>query len=711
LIHCGQQWPLSSPFWEISMQQQLRELCVSTIRLLSADMVERANSGHPGAPMGLADAAFVLWTEFLRYNPDDPEWVNRDRFVLSVGHASALLYSMLHLSGYDLPLEELQRFRQLQSQTPGHPEFRVTPGVECTTGPLGAGFGNGVGMALAAKMHAARFNDEQHPLINPSIYVMCSDGDMQEGVSSEAASLAGHLGLGNLIAIYDSNQITIAGEARLAMSENVGKRFEAYGWHVQECDGHDHAQISQSIQSAQNVTNQPSLIIARTTIGKGAPNKQGSSGVHGAPLGADELQATRAALNWGDHENFYVPQEVYEVFEQRKAVNLDAYEAWQASFTAWQTANAEKATAWSQQWEPRWSDTELLEQFIPVVQDSVDATRSLSGKVMQKAAELLPAFVGGSADLEPSTKTLLKEFSSVTPATLESNDLPDPSFRGRNIHFGIREHAMGSIVNGLALFGGFRPFGSTFLVFSDYMRPSIRLAALSGLPSVFVFTHDSYAVGEDGPTHQPIEHAWALRLIPELEVWRPADALETAAAWASCLGKDHELTPTALLLTRQKTEPLVRREEFEAQELLQGAYIVQDFDYQSTRGREYQLSDSSIPGIVILSTGSEGGAAQQVRHMLQAVGIPIRHVSAPCIEMIDYEDGDFQEYLFPQGALVVSVEAGVEGPWRKYADYLLGYSDFGASAPHSDLQREFGFEPEQLRDTLLEWLKEDGIIE
>ena len=692
------------------MQAQLREQCANTIRLLAADMVQSANSGHPGAPMGLADITLALWTEFLRYNPDQPDWVNRDRFVLSAGHASALLYAMLHLAGYDLPMEELKRFRQWDSRTPGHPEFRLTDGVECTTGPLGAGFSNGVGMALAAKMHAARFNDQDFPLITANIYVLCSDGDLQEGVSAESAALAGHLGLGNLIAIYDSNQITIAGDARLSMSENVGQRFEAYGWHVQQCNGHDHDQIVQAVEAARTEGGKPSLIIAKTTIGKGSPNKQGTSDVHGSPLGDEELAATKEALGWEHSERFYVPDEVREVFANRKAENIEEYDHWQELFSQWQSAHPEKAKIWNQQWEPPYGEDQLLEELIPAVADKLDATRSLSGLVIQQAAMLLPGLVGGAADLEPSTKTLIKNAPSIVPASLYSQVLPDPSFSGRNIHFGIREHAMGSIVNGISLFGGFQVFGSTFLVFSDYMRPSLRLAALSGISSIFVFTHDSYAVGEDGPTHQPIEHAWALRLIPELEVWRPSDALETAAAWAYVLGRDHVFTPAAILLTRQKTAVLERMEDFDPRDMLRGAYIVQDFSYELDEKAAYSLKNPDCPGLVLISTGSEGGATQQLRLELQQLGIPTRHVSMPCIEAMEYEDPSFQDYLFPADSLVVSIEAGSEGPWRKYADYLLGYSDFGASAPEKELRNQFGFEPEQLRDTLIEWLKEDGVI-
>ena len=522
---------------------ELRQSCVNTIRFLAADAVEKAKSGHPGAPMGMADMAFVLWNQFLRYDPDDPQWPNRDRFVLSAGHASMLLYSLLHLAGYKLTMEDIQNFRQWKSLTPGHPEYGLTPGVECTTGPLGSGFSNAAGMALGAKMMGARFNSSKDTLIDSRIFVLCSDGDMQEGIASETASLAGHLGLGNLIALYDSNDITIAGDAGLAMSEDVGRRFEAYGWHVQHCDGHNHDKIAVCLEEALRVPMKPSLIVAKTIIGKGAPTKEGTAGSHGAPLGADEIRSAKQALGWEEKPDFYVPDEVREVFEERKKNLKLQHQEWEKRLTNWKKSNPELAELWDSHWDKKLPDN-LLNQLIETIDGEEDATRNLSGKVIQKMAELIPSLVGGSADLEPSNKTLIKSAESIRPASSNSNSIPDPSFSGRNIHFGIREHAMGGITNGLALYGAWRPFCGTFAVFSDFMRPSVRLAAISKLSSIFVFTHDSYGVGEDGPTHQPVEQLWALRLIPELEVWRPADAIETAAAWNFCLQNTNDLRKT-----------------------------------------------------------------------------------------------------------------------------------------------------------------------
>ena len=691
----------------MTLDEELRKQCVNTIRFLAADAVQKAQSGHPGAPMGMADIAFVLWTEFLRYHPQDPLWVNRDRFVLSAGHASMLLYAMLHLSEYDLSLEEIKNFRQWDSKTPGHPEYRSTPGVECTTGPLGAGFANAVGMALAAKMMGARFNNEQVSLIDSLIYVLCSDGDLQEGVTAEAASFAGHLGLGNLVAIYDSNQITIAGDLQLSMTEDIGKRFEAYGWHVQHCDGHDHSELTQSIRQAQQANQQPSLIIARTIIGKGSPTKAGQASSHGAPLGETEILTAKKALGWSE-EPFLVPEAVREVFQNRNKENLAVYQKWHKKLANWQEIAPEQAQLWHQHWQ-REVPTDLLQQLIASVTGLEDATRNLSGKVIQKAATLIPALIGGSADLEGSTKTLIQNAESIRKSAINSLPFSDPAFLGRNIHYGIREHAMGSITNGLNLYGSWKAFSGTFLVFSDYMRPSLRLAALSEIPSIFVFTHDSYAVGEDGPTHQPVEHHWALRLIPGLEVWRPADAIETAAAWAQALSHTH--IPSALLLTRQKTATLQRPKDFQPEVIQRGAYLVADFDDQLTQKRTFQLIDPNSPGIILISTGSEGGTTQQLRHLLQESGVPTRHVSMPCVERFDNESDEYQQEIIIPGVLVVAIEAGCSGPWIKYADYLIGQDNFGASAPIKVLDREFGFEPEQLKDTLIDWLVEDGIIE
>ncbi len=677
---------------------ELRQSCVNTIRFLAADAVEKAKSGHPGAPMGMADMAFVLWNQFLRYDPDDPQWPNRDRFVLSAGHASMLLYSLLHLAGYKLTMEDIQNFRQWKSLTPGHPEYGLTPGVECTTGPLGSGFSNAAGMALGAKMMGARFNSSNDTLIDSRIFVLCSDGDMQEGIASETASLAGHLGIGNLIALYDSNNITIAGDAGLAMSEDVGRRFEAYGWHVQHCDGHNHDKIAVCLEEALRVPMKPSLIVAKTIIGKGAPTKEGTAGSHGAPLGADEIRSAKQALGWEEKPDFYVPDEVREVFEERKKNLKLQHQEWEKRQTNWKKSNPELAELWDSHWDKKLPDN-LLNQLIETIDGEEDATRNLSGKVIQKMAELIPSLVGGSADLEPSNKTLIKSAESIRPASSDSNSIPDPSFSGRNIHFGIREHAMGGITNGLALYGAWRPFCGTFAVFSDFMRPSVRLAAISKLSSIFVFTHDSYGVGEDGPTHQPVEQLWTLRLIPELEVWRPADAIETAAAWNFCLQNTNALSakPGALFLTRQKTETLMRDKDFDSSIISKGGYTV------SGGSEDY-------PDLVLVSTGSEGGAVQAAKKALEGHDVSVRHVSIPCLERFQEQPEEYQWTVLPPSSIIVVVEAGVTGPWMQFADDVIGLDRYGASAPIKVLQQQFGFTSEKLYEELVIILQENGIL-
>ncbi|MGK5093244.1 transketolase [Deltaproteobacteria bacterium TL4] len=673
---------------------ELREKCVNTIRFLAADAIQKANSGHPGAPMGTADIAFVLWNRFLRFNPQGPAWPNRDRFVLSGGHGSMLLYSLLHLSGYALGLEELKEFRQWGSITPGHPEYGMTPGVECTTGPLGTGIGNAVGMALAGKMMGARFNTESVSLVDATIYALCGDGDLQEGVSAEAASFAGHLKLGNLTLIYDSNDITIAGGLKLSMSEDVGKRFEAYGWHVQHCDGHNHEEIAACLTRANQTTLKPSLIIAKTIIGKGAPTKAGTSSIHGSPLGVDELAAAKKAAGWDPERAFFVPQEVRDVFNERNAENLKLYKAWHDVYQKWRQEAPEKAKLWDAHWNGLVPEN-LLKELVAAVAGKEDATRVLSGQVLQTAAKLVPSLIGGSADLEPSTLTLIKGESSIVPASVSSPQQPDPSFKGRNIHFGIREHAMGAICNGLNLFGSFRSYCSTFAVFSDYMRPTLRLAALSHIPTIFIFTHDSFWVGEDGPTHQPIEQAWALRIIPNLDVWRPADAIETAAAWAYGLSDLAKKTPQALLLTRQNITTLKRAADFKPEEIWKGGYLVAE-------------AEGAAPKVVLLGTGSENGVLQTVREKLQQSGIPTRHVSMPCLERFLAQPQDYQRQLLPKSAVVIAVEAGVSGPWYQFADYVIGRDDFGLSAPGKLLAEKFGFTAEPLTDNIKAWLETNG---
>ena len=671
----------------------LAQRCVHTIRFLVADAVQQANSGHPGTPMALADLALVLWTRFLRYNPEVPDWPDRDRFVLSIGHASMLQYAMLHLAGYDLSLDEITQFRQWESRTPGHPEVGRTPGVECTTGPLGAGFGNSVGMALAAKMLAARFNTAEQALITSRIFMFCSDGDLQEGLTAEAASFAGHLGLGNLIAVYDNNDITIGGRASLSMSENVGERFQAYGWHVQHCDGHDHEAIAVCYENALKATRQPSLIVAKTTIGIGTPTKADTPAAHGAPLGEQEIQQAKANVGWPENEKFLVPDEVRKVFQQRAEEGRSECNAWQHQYRRWRKKNHGQAQQWDWHWN-RSVPKSLLKELSKTLGNKEDATRNLSGMVIQTIAEQVPAFAGGSADLEPSTKTIIKNAESICPSSMDDANLPDPSFAGRNIHFGIREHAMGTITNGMALFGGWLPYCATFEVFADYMRPSLRLAAISHLPTTFVFTHDSIAVGEDGPTHQPVEQHWALRLIPNLEVWRPADAQEVAAAWYACLESANATIPKALLLTRQTIQHLKRPSNFQIGDILRGGYVVADCDEE--------------PEVILISTGSEGGAVQEARLLLLDTHLQVRHVSMPCLERFEQQDLEYQIEVLPLSVFIVVVEAGVTRPWYQYADHVIGINEYGASAPGGELMERYGFTGKEIADEVLDILEDDG---
>jgi len=657
---------------------ELRTKCVDTIRFLAADAVEQANSGHPGTPMGAADIAFVLWTEFLRHDPSAPQWMNRDRFVLSGGHASMLLYSMLHLSGYDLPLDELKKFRQWGSKTPGHPEYGHTVGVELTTGPLGAGFATSVGMALASKMLAARFN-EGETVVDSHVWGVCGDGDMQEGVTAEAASLAGHLGLGNLVFVYDCNGITIEGHLDVAMGEDVGRRFEAYGWYVQHVDGHDHESIRAALTLARKQTTRPSLIVATTVIGAGAPTKAGTHDVHGAPLGKAEMAAMRKARNWPE-ETFHVPEDVRAVFRSVADEGKRARLEWEARFARWRESHASLAQAWDVQMA-RKAPEDLPEQLVAAVGTKSDASRSLSGVVIQKATAIAPWLLGGAADLEPSTKTGIKGAASVVRASVASDELADASFAGRNLHFGIREHAMGSISNGMFLFGGFQTYCATFLVFSDYMRPPIRLAALSKLPTIFIFTHDSFWVGEDGPTHQPIEHLWSMRLIPELTLWRPADGLETAMAWAYAMARPDGEHPSVLILTRQKMPTLERPTTFALRDVWKGAYVATE-------------AEGGKPDVVIMATGSEVGPALDARKTLGSKGIRARVVSMPCVERFKQQPKSYRDTILPPGVRRVSVEAGRTDPWHQFlgADGLaIGLDHFGHSAPGEVLADKLGF--------------------
>jgi transketolase len=647
------------------MQIDLDQLSVNTIRTLAIDGVQKANSGHPGMPMGMADVAYVLWTQFLKHNPADPTWPNRDRFVLSAGHGSMLLYSLLHLTGYDLPLEQLQQFRQWGSHTPGHPEYGDTPGVETTTGPLGQGFATGVGMALAERILAAEFNRPGFEIVDHFTYAIVSDGDLMEGVSHEAASLAGHLGLGRIIYLYDDNKITIEGDTALTYSDNVRQRFDAYGWHVLDVDGHDRAAVAEAIRQAQAESECPSIIICRTHIGYGSPNRQDSAKAHGEPLGVDEVRLTKEALGWPADAQFLIPDEVLVHFRQAVDQGGQIEAAWEALFARYETTHPDLAAEWKRRlagelpvgWE------EKLPVFAP--EDGPIATRAAGGKVMTSIAPALPELVGGSADLHPSTKTYLSAYAAVKKG----------EYGGRNLHFGVREHAMAGILNGLALHGGLRPYGSTFLVFADYMRPSIRLAAMMRLPIIYVFTHDSIFVGEDGPTHQPVEQAAGLRIIPGLTVIRPADARETAAAWRTIV--EHRDGPVALLLSRQKLP------------ILTGA----DADGVARGG--YVIANADDPQVILVASGSEVETALEAQKLLAEEGIAGRVVSMPSWELFEAQPQDYRDSILPPEITArVAVEAGVPFGWDRYVGTqgeIVALNRFGASAPYQVLAEKWGF--------------------
>lgn len=653
-----------------TLDQRLAEKAVHTIKFLAVDAVEQANSGHPGMPMGAADIGFVLWTRFLRHDPTVPDWADRDRFVLSAGHGCMLLYSLLHLSGYDLPMSELKQFRQWGSATPGHPEFGHTVGVEATTGPLGQGISNAAGMALAAKMLAARFNGVgDFDPIRHRVFTIASDGDVMEGISGEAGSLAGHLKLGNLVALYDDNRITIEGQTSLAFSEDVGARYESYGWHVQHVDGHDHEEIAGAIERALAEAERPSLIACRTHIAHGSPAKQDTADSHGSPLGAEEVRAAKEAAGWPTDKLFHVPDDVRDFFRSQAEEGAALRTAWEEKMTAWRGAHPERAEAWDAVWSHACPEG-LADDLLEAAPTGAGATRAHSGAVIQVAAEKLPGLVGGSADLAPSTKTWIKESPAIGPG----------EYAGRNIHFGVREHAMGAIVNGMLYHGAFRPFGATFLIFSDYMRASVRLSALSGLPAIWVFTHDSIYVGEDGPTHEPVEQAWSLRLIPNLHVYRPADGYETALAWGMALTRTDG--PTALLLSRQKLPPVVREARGEIADPRRGAYLV--------------AGDDS-PDLVLAATGSEVALASAARDLLAADGKKANLVSIPCLEVAREQDPLHWKRLFPAGVPVVTVEAGCTEPWKSVAGrdgLTIGIDRFGASAPGNVIADHLGLTPE-----------------
>jgi len=649
----------------------LDQLCINTIRTLAMDAVEKAKSGHPGMPMGAAPMAYVLWTRFLRHNPRNPRWPNRDRFILSAGHGSMLLYSLLHLTGYDLPLEELKQFRQWGSRTPGHPEYGLTPGVEVTTGPLGSGFATGVGIAMAERYLADRYNRPGFPIIDHYTYAIVSDGDLMEGIASEAASLAGHLRLGKLIYLYDDNQISIEGSTDLAFSEDVAKRFEAYGWHVQRvADGNDIEAIAAAIAAARAEAERPSLIMVRTRIGYGSPNKENSPEAHGAPLGEEEVRRTKAAYGWPEDAQFLVPEEV----RAHMGAAVQRGQQWEAEWNdlfrryeeAYPAEAAELKRILSGQLPEGWHER------IPTFPAGGSmATRSASGKVLNAIAPVLPELVGGSADLAPSTNTYIQGAGDWVPG----------DFRGRNIHFGVRENAMGAALNGLSL-SGLRPYGGTFLVFSDYMRPTIRLAALMEQPVIYVFTHDSIGVGEDGPTHQPVEHLAALRAIPNLVVFRPADANETAVGWRLAL--ENRKGPFALILTRQNL-PVLDPEKARGAE--RGGYVLAE-------------ASSGRPEVILIATGSEVSVALGAREILEKEGIPTRVVSLPSWEIFDQQPKEYRDAVLPPEVTArVAVEAAVPMGWERYVGprgAVVGLSRFGASAPGKVLFEKFGFTPENV---------------
>lgn len=646
----------------------LDELSINTIRFLSVDAVEKAKSGHPGMPMGDAPMAYVLWSRFLRHNPGNPKWPNRDRFVLSAGHGSMLLYSLLHLTGYNMPLEELKNFRQWGSHTPGHPEYDIERGVETTTGPLGQGFANGVGMAMAERYLADRYNRPGFKLFDHFVYSIASDGDMMEGVSNEAASIAGHLGLGNIVCLYSDNKISIEGSTDLAFTEDVGKRFEAMNWHVQRVGGNDLAGIAGAIEAARAETTRPSLIMVRTNIGYGSPAKQDTSDAHGEPLGASEVKAAKERLDWPLEPLFHIPGEVLGSF--RKAVDRGkALEAeWSGLLERYAKEYPELASEVRGMVTGERADEWVKDIPVFAEKDGPVATRVASGKVLNAIAGKTPFLLGGSADLAPSTKTLLSGKGNFLPESV-----------GRNLHFGVREHAMGSILNGMALSRALVPYGATFLIFSDYMRPPIRLAALMNLQTVYVFTHDSIGLGEDGPTHQPVEQLTGLRAIPHLKVIRPADANETAEAWKTALLNTDG--PVALVLTRQNLPVLDRTKYAPASGLTRGAYVLEDCP-----GKD--------PDVILIATGSEVHIALESSAELAGNGVKVRVVSMPCCEIFEAEDQKYRDSVLPPDVRArVAIEAGSTMGWHRYTGSdgaVIGIERFGASAPYKTIYENLG---------------------
>lgn len=655
------------------------QLSINTIRTLSLDAIQKANSGHPGLPLGMAPAAYVLWTKFLRHNPKNPKWFNRDRFLLSAGHGSMLLYSLLHLTGYGLSMDEIKNFRQLHSKTPGHPENTLTPGVEITTGPLGQGFANGVGMGIAQKHLEAMFNRPGHNVIDHFIYCICSDGDLMEGVSYESASLAGHLKLDNLIYLYDDNQVTIDGPTSLAFTEDVTMRFEASGWEVTSVeDGNDLFAIESAIRAARKSTGKPKLIRIKTIIGFGMP-KQGTNKAHSDAPGPEAVKETKRNLDWPENKSFFVPKEVLSHFRQAVKNGARLEKDWEAAVKVYSKKYPEMGKTLSETRSGKLP--EGWEKSLPKF-DNVEAkaTRAYSGEVINAIADSIPQLIGGSGDLTPSNNTYIKSSSNFEPGR----------YANRNIHFGIREHAMGSTMNGMALYGSLIPFGGTFQTFSDYMRPAIRLAALSHIQVLFVFTHDSIGLGEDGPTHQSVEHLAALRAIPNLAVIRPCDAHETREAWRAALLRTDG--PTSFAFSRQKVAVIDRKKFASATGLHKGAYVLAE--------AEDRKGNKTAPQLILIATGSEVGLAMEAREKLNAAGTPTRVVSMPCWEFFDAQSAKYKESVLPSNVTArLAIEAGVSLGWAKYTgDHgdTLTVDRFGASAPAEDVFRDYGFTVENV---------------
>jgi transketolase len=656
--------------------EPIEKLVPNTIRTLTVDAVEKAKSGHCGLPMGCADFAFVLWTKYLKLNPANPHWANRDRFVLSAGHGSMLIYSLLHLAGFEkMTLDQLKQFRQWGSLTPGHPESHETEGVEVTTGPLGQGTGNAVGLAIGQKFFAATFNTPDFTVCDHKVYTIVSDGDLQEGISHEAAALAGHLGLDNLVWFYDDNSVSIEGMTNLSYSDDVPARFAGYHWHVISINGNDQAAIDAALKEAHATKGKPTIIIGKTVIGFGSPKLQGTPKAHSDAFGTEEVAATKRALGWPEDAQFLVPQKVKDFFAEKRKVWAQEEADWKKLFADYKARNPEKAKLWQDFLDKKLPEN--LESLLPKYpSEKPIATRNAGGEVLKVLFGAVPNLLGGSADLAPSTKTWIKEFGS----------FEKDNYGGRNLHFGIREHGMGTIVNGLAYYGGLIPFGSTFFVFTDYMRPPIRLAALSGLQTVYAFTHDSIFVGEDGPTHEPVEHLAALRAIPRLYVIRPGDANETGYAWLSAL--QHKTESTALTLTRQNIPVFDRTKCAPASGLLKGGYIL----WESAKGK--------TPDIILIGTGSELFLAYDAAQKLAAEGKAVRVVSLPCWELFEEQDQSYKDSVLPPAVTKrVAVEAGIHQGWERYtttSGKFVGVDKFGASAPYERLAKEYGLTVEHV---------------